>query len=203
MKSVDPASLSRSESYRLMIGCVVPRPIGWISTVSGAGVTNAAPFSYFGGVSSDPPTISVSVGRRNGVQKDTWLNIEQTGEFVVNVVTEALGAAMARTSGDFPSGVSEFKEAGLTAVPSLRVRPPRIGESPVQMECRAVKIIEVGRGPDGLILGEIVQFHMSESVLTDGAVDPSKLHALGRLGGSLYCKTTDLIVHERPRISTA
>lgn len=200
MAKFDPANLERNQAYRLMISCLVPRPIAWVSSVNASGIPNLAPFSYFGGVSSNPPTISLSVGRRGPEKKDTWANIEATKDFVVNVVTEELAPRMVQTSGDYPEGVSEFAEVGLTPVASDLVRPPRVAESPIQMECRAVRILEVGREPDALILGEILRFHVRDELLRNGVVNPEALHALGRLGGAFYCATTRIFEYPRPRI---
>jgi flavin reductase (DIM6/NTAB) family NADH-FMN oxidoreductase RutF len=169
-----------------MISVVVPRPIAWVSTVAPDGTTNAAPFSYFQALSSVPPVVMIAVGRkREGVAKDTRTNIEATREFVVNVVSEESAARMVKTSVAYDHGVSEFDEVGLGAAPSVRVRPPRIAECAVALECRLDRVIEVGT--TGVLVGEVVLFHLRDDVVgAGGTVDPVKLRPLGRLGGTGY-----------------
>lgn len=193
---VDPSVSPKSDVYRLMIRSILPRPIAWVATISEDGVRNLAPFSFFTGVSSDPPTLCFAPGRRSvgGGKKDTLANVEASGEFVVNVVTESLAERMNESATDFPPGVDEFERAGVTPVPGERVRAPRVAESPVQMECRLVQTVDVG--PDGaggatLVIGEIVLFHVDDAVLTDGKVDPALLQAVGRMGGMDYTRTRD------------
>src|SRR5262249_40067422 len=137
---IDPAQLDRRAAYKLMISLIVPRPIAWVSTVSPEGAHNLAPFSYFNGISSHPPIVMIAVGARHGERKDTWRNIQQTGEFVVNVVVPELVDAMVLSSGEFPPEVDEFKEAGVSPLPSKRIKPPRIAESPVSLECALERI---------------------------------------------------------------
>jgi flavin reductase (DIM6/NTAB) family NADH-FMN oxidoreductase RutF/uncharacterized damage-inducible protein DinB len=190
---VDPSSLDAKALYRLMISIVVPRPIAWTSTISPDGVLNAAPFSYFQALSSKPPMVMISVGRRRGGDaKDTRSNIEATREFVVNLVSEGSGVRMVRTSVDYPPEVSEFAEAGLTPVRSEKVRPPRIAESAVSLECRLDRVLEVGTS--GICIGEVVAIHMRDDVLAaDGTVDPWKLRPLARLGGASYSPLREVV----------
>lgn len=189
---VHPEKASLSELYRLLLRTVLPRPIAWISTVSGEGVLNLAPFSFFTAVTSKPPTICFSPTRRpDGSKKDTLQNIEQTGEFVVNVVTEDVAQQMNETATDFPSDIDEFESAGLTPVPSQIVTPPRVKESPIHMECKLYKFVPVGERGGGLVIGEVVIFHIADDVLEDGKVAPGLLKPVGRLGGIDYAKTTD------------
>ncbi len=200
---LDPAQMSVRERYFLMIGAIVPRPIAFVSTASAAGVPNVAPMSFFNGVSSTPPIVSVSLASRRGEKKDTLRNIEETGEFVVNVVDEALAEKMNLASGDYPPEGNEFDIAGLAAVPSDLVRPPRVGESPIALECRLVRTIDVGEPPHrtALVLGEIVRIHARDDlVLKDFHVDPEKLRAIGKMGGPLYCRTRDRFAMERPKV---
>ena len=195
---IDPAGLESRDLYRLMISVVVPRPIAWVSSRSADGTLNAAPFSYFQAISSNPPMIMIAVGsKRGGVLKDTRSNIEQTKEFVVNVVSESSAARMVQTSAEYEPTESEFEQVGLEPVPSEIVAPPRIAESPVSMECRLDRILDVGGS--SLILGEVVLFHVADEVLAaDGAtVDPQKLMPLGRLGGSSYAPLREVL--EIPR----
>lgn len=197
---IDPRSQSLKDIYKLMIDIIVPRPIAFVSTVSREGNLNLAPFSYFNGVSSQPPMIMISVGRKSdGKKKDTFRNIEETGEFVVNVVTESIAEAMNIAATDFPDGMSEFEQANLTPFPSDLVRPPRVAESPVNLECRLVQVIELGDPPNALIVGEIVRFHVADGLIERGRVDPRKLKPVGRLGGAQYCRVTDIFEMKRHR----
>lgn len=197
---IDPSALNPAELYKLMIDLIVPRPIAFVSTVSTAGLINLAPFSYFNGISSVPPMLMISVGRqRDGSKKDTDRNIEDTGEFVVNVVTESIAGAMNIAATDYPSDLSEFEQANLTPVPSELVRPPRVAQSPVNLECQKVKSFEFGTPPNTLIIGEVVRFHISDELYENGHVDPRRLRPVGRLGGSLYCRTSDLFEMKRRR----
>ena len=201
---VDPAAISARDTYRLMIGAITPRPIAWVSTISPAGVTNLAPFSFFSGVAASPPTLAFSpVNRRDGSKKDTVRNIEATGEFVVNVVDHARAAEMNCTSDDeIAYEVSEFDTCGVGAVASERVKPPRVAASPVQMECALHQIVPVGEGPlaANLVIGRILLIHIEDGVL-DAArnIDPRALDTIGRMGGEGYTRTTELFHMARPR----
>ncbi len=181
------SDIDRKRIYKLMTSTIVPRPIAWISTVSKDGVFNVAPFSYFAGVSSSPPLLMVSVGsKETGEKKDTWKNIEETGEFVVNIVTKQLLEKMNITSIAFDEDIDEFKEADLTPEPSLIVKAPRIKESPINIECKKFEIINIGKM--GIIFGEIVNFHIKDELLNEkGYVDTKKIEIVGRLGGAEYC----------------
>lgn len=184
---VDPAELSKAERYHWMITSIVPRPIALTSTVSLEGATNVAPFSFFNGVSADPPILSISVGnRRDGTPKDTARNARDTGELVVNIASVELARKVVDASAAIPAGESEFGFAGLTPVASERVRPPRVAECALAMECTVDRIVEVGNGPQHLILAEVVLVHVDDAILTDGLPDPAKLDPLGRLGGKSY-----------------
>jgi len=190
---IDPSGLDAKALYRLMISIIVPRPIAWTSTIGPDGVLNAAPFSYFQALSSKPPMVMISVGqRRGGVAKDTRKNIEATREFVVNIVSEGSGVRMVRTSVDYPAEVSEFAEAGLTPVKSEKVKPPRIGESAVSLECKLDRVLDVGTS--GICIGEVVAIHVRDDVIAaDGTVDPWKLRPLGRLGGATYAPLREVV----------
>jgi flavin reductase (DIM6/NTAB) family NADH-FMN oxidoreductase RutF len=195
---LDPAQLSPSAMYRFMIGVVVPRPIAFISTVGAAGRFNVAPFSYFCGVTNVPPLLGVSINRRHGTPKDTLHNMRLTGDFVVNVVTQALVERMVQTSGDWHSDVDEFELTGLHPLPSDLVKSPRVAESPVQLECKVHQEVEVGNA--AFVFGEIVRAHVSEEVLTDGRVDIAKLEPVGRLGGDGYAFVREDLTLPRPRV---
>jgi flavin reductase (DIM6/NTAB) family NADH-FMN oxidoreductase RutF len=200
---LDPASVPWQVVYKLMIGAIVPRPIGWISTVDELGQPNLAPFSFFNAACADPPTVLFCPMIRGAdrATKDTLNNIRATGEFVVNIVTEPLAAAMNLSSTELPAGVNEFKRSGLTAAPSAAVRPPRVAESPIHFECKLHQLIELGTEPGGgsVVLGRVVHLHAADAVLYDGdKVDLTKLKPIGRLAGSAYCRVTDLFEMQRP-----
>jgi flavin reductase (DIM6/NTAB) family NADH-FMN oxidoreductase RutF len=199
---IDPEKLSSRERYFLMVGCIVPRPIAFVSSISGKGVRNLAPFSYYNGVSSSPPVLSVSIAPRRDRPKDTLANIRETGEFVVNVVDEELARPMILASGDYAPEVDEFEVTRLTPIPSDLVAPPRVQESPVQMECRLLQVVEVGKPPrvTGLVLGEILRFHLRDDLYRDGHIDPQRFAAVGRMGRTDYCQTRDRFSMERPRL---
>ena len=199
----NPDQLPSRTVYKLLIGAIVPRPIGWISTVSANGQPNLAPFSYFNVVAHNPPTLVFGPGIRgtDGSPKDTLRNVGATGEFVANIVTEEIVEAMNVTATEFPAQVNEFEAAGLTALPSKVVRPPRVGESPVHFECRVVQIVKLGDHPaaGSLVIGRVVYVHVREDVLFDGdKIDVRRLKPVGRLAGSGYCRVMDLFEMERP-----
>jgi flavin reductase (DIM6/NTAB) family NADH-FMN oxidoreductase RutF len=207
MYSFNPAGESVQNIYKLMIGAIVPRPIAFVSSLDEGGVRNLAPFSYFTAVSADPPVVLFcpSVRREDAqrglaAHKDTLLNVIATREFVVNVVTEAIAEKMNVTSAQVPPEVDEFELAGLTPLPSELVKPPRVAESPVQMECRLRRIIEVSDRPAGgsIVLGEVVRFHVREDLVENYRIDPDKLAAVGRMGGPTYVRTRDRFDLKRP-----
>ncbi len=192
---IDPAKEDPTIVYSTMIRAITPRPIAWVSTISSDGITNVAPFSYFNGICSDPAAIMFSpVNRPDGSKKDTVRNIESNGQFVVNVVPFSTAQAMFDSSADFEFGVSEFQEVGLTTLPSSRVKPPGVAESPIQFECELIQIVPVGNGPlaANVIIGKILLMNISDEVLDErGKIDPEKLDVIGRMGGRSYCRTTD------------
>src|SRR5688572_11048609 len=153
MAEFDVAQLDAQAQYKLMIGTVTPRPIALVTTLGKNG-PNAAPFSFFQAIGSDPPMLSFSVGYKDAGAKDTVANIRECPEFVVHIVGDAIKEQMNICAIDYPHGINEISEAGFTAAPSRKVRPPRIVEAPVAMECRLVQIIELGRKPNHLVIGE-------------------------------------------------
>lgn len=190
---IQSSDLSGPDAYRLLIACVVPRPIAWISTVDADGRCNLAPFSFFAGVTATPPTVMVGIGRSRGRRKDTAANLLATREAVVHICPRRLAPAMVRTSADVPHGVDEFDLAGLAKVPSVDVRPPRVDGAPVAMETVLSQHLEVGDGPSDLFLLRVVRFHVADDVAgDDGRPDPRRLDATGRLGGESYCASTDV-----------
>jgi flavin reductase (DIM6/NTAB) family NADH-FMN oxidoreductase RutF len=198
---VDPSEVSANAMYRFMTSVIIPRPVAFISTVSAAGQRNLAPFSYFNAISSAPPLIGVTFSDRADDPKDTLRNIRETGEFVVNMVTEPLLEAMVRTAGDWPRQTDEFQVAGLTAEPARRVKAPRVEESPVHLECRLHREIELGSAR--LVVGEILLAEVRDDVLSEGRPDAMKLRAIGRLGGEWYSLMRELAEVRRPRVSRA
>jgi flavin reductase (DIM6/NTAB) family NADH-FMN oxidoreductase RutF len=195
----DPAFLAPPATYALMSGAIVPRPIGFIATVSEEGVANLAPFSFFNAVCANPPTVCVSITNRVP-PKDTIRNIRSNGEFVVNIVTEAIAAQMNLCSGEYPEGVSEFDVSKLTPEASAVVRPPCVLESPMNMECKVTQIVEVSPKPGGasLVIGEIVRFHYDPSIMDGLRIHQGKLRAVGRMGGNEYTRTRDRFEMIRP-----
>ncbi|HTA69856.1 MAG TPA: flavin reductase family protein [Bryobacteraceae bacterium] len=200
---VDPKEAGWLDTYKLMIGAIVPRPIAFVSTLSPEGIPNLAPSSFFTGVSANPPVICFCPMRRRGVvpHKDTLHNITATREFVVNIVSEEFAQQMNITSAEFPPEVDEFEAAGLTPIPSDLVKPPRVKESHVHMECKLYLVVEVG-GVDGsgnLVLGEVVRFHIDDQYFHDFKIDPDQLRPIGRMGGATYTRTTDRFDLQRPK----
>lgn len=199
---IDFTKLAVRDAYALMTTSIMPRPVAWVSTISPEGRTNLAPFSFFQGVTANPPTLLiVPVNHRDGRRKDTARNIEQTGEFVVNVVPFALAEQMNATAALLPAEESEFETFGIAQAPSTRVRPPRVAATPIAFECTLHLIVPVGEGPlaASLILGRIQYAHVAEGILgPDGTPDPAKLDLVGRLGGELYTRTTDRFALKRP-----
>jgi flavin reductase (DIM6/NTAB) family NADH-FMN oxidoreductase RutF len=193
------STLSVHDAYRLLISCVVPRPIAWVSTLDAQGRGNLAPFSFFAGVTSSPPTVMVSIGRFRGRRKDTAANLVATREAVIHVPPRRLAGEMVATSAAVPHDVDEFDLAKLARAPSVDVRPPRIEGAPVAMEAVVSQHLEVGDGPQDVFLLRIVRFHLADEVLdAAGRPDPRKLDAAGRLGGDDYCTTTDVFSIPRP-----
>ena len=197
---IDPASLPASSAYKILIGSIVPRPIGFVSTISADGVFNLAPFSFFNAMCGEPPVVGFCPGNRNP-PLDMLANVRAMGEFVVNIATEDIAEAMNLSSGAYAPNVDEFGVSGLTPAPSQVVRPPRVLESPVNMECKLLQIIELSGRPLGgsLVLGEVVRFHLDETIIDERLrINPDKLRAVGRMGGAAYCRTLDRFELARP-----
>jgi flavin reductase (DIM6/NTAB) family NADH-FMN oxidoreductase RutF len=198
---IDPTGLDSKAIHELMVGCVAPRPIAFVSTIGEDGVYNVAPFSFFTLMSMHPTVVGFAIGRRRGgSKKDTLVNIEFSRDYVINVVSEAIARAMNQASGDYPSHVDEFRETGLTPVASDAVRPPRVAESPIQLECRLMQIMEFGTSPriHNFIVGEVLMIHVQDDLIVDGVIRPDRLRAVGRLGEDFYCRTGDLFEMKRP-----
>ncbi|MBK9293501.1 MAG: flavin reductase family protein [Oligoflexia bacterium] len=204
----DPATLAHTEAYKFLTGSILPRPIAWVSTIDEKGNTNLAPFSFFMGVCAKPLTLAFApMQKPANIAKDTLNNIRTVKEFVVNVVPEYLADKMNLTSFDFPSNVSEFKEAGLTPASSSVVKPPRVKESPINMECKLHTLIEIGAHPGGgyLVVGTVVQMHVDNSLLNSANhIDLDKLKLIGRLSGANYVRAyhsnENIFELQRPQI---
>jgi flavin reductase (DIM6/NTAB) family NADH-FMN oxidoreductase RutF len=199
---IDVSSSEVVRVYQALVDVVTPRPIAWVTTLDAQGRVNLAPFSFFNAFGANPPVVIFSPTlRRDGSKKDTLLNLEAVPEFVLNAAVEDLAEPMNATSKELPSGQSEVDYAGLTLHPSIKVRPPGIAESPVHLECKVHQIMYIGNGPiaANLVIGEVLLMHIDDSVLDEfGRVDPRKLRTIARLGGSYYCRSTDLFEMERP-----
>lgn len=197
---IDGERLDSATAYRLLVGCVVPRPIAWITSIDDEGRVNAAPFSSYNYVATSPPMLAVNIARRpgSGVVKDTARNIERQREFVVNVATELTMETMHLSAQEYPPEISEIEALGIAVLPSRHVAPPRIASSPVQMECRLDQIVRLGRGINTLYIGEVVAFHLADSVFDGQRVDSTKLRPISRLGGPLYAGLGTIF--ERPML---
>jgi flavin reductase (DIM6/NTAB) family NADH-FMN oxidoreductase RutF len=204
MISLDLATMSPPAIYKLMIGTIVPRPIAFVSTVSAAGVGNLAPFSFFNGVSSDPPCVVISITRKNdGSKKDTLRNIEETRQFVVNTVSDWMVEPMNQCSGEYPYGVDEMQKVGLTPLPSAKVSANRVKESAIHLECELVQTVEIGNGNVGsatLVIGRIVMMHFREDVYEDGKVNIENLKPVARLAGAKYALLGEIFELARPQV---
>lgn len=202
----DFATISARERYKLLVSTVVPRPIAWIVSQDARGQLNAAPFSFFNALSGDPPVVGMGIGSHGpGRPKDTRNNIRETSEFVVNLVSEEAAEVMNITAIEFEREISEPHEAGLTLLPSVRVKPPRIAESPVSMECELMQIIEFS-AENALVLGRVVAMHVRDDAVLDAAkhhIDTPALKLIGRMhGAGWYARTSDLFKMDRiPRAS--
>lgn len=199
--TIDPATTEPLNIYKLLVGAVVPRPIAFVSTISPDGVPNLAPFSFFTVASANPPVLCFTASYRQPC-KDTLVNVRAVKEFVVNIVSEEFAAKMNVTSGEYPYAVDEFAISGLTPSPSDLVRPPRVKESHINMECKLLQTVEVSNKHLGgtLILGEVVRFHIDDAIIEEFRIDPDKLAAVGRMAGNTYAKTTDRFDLIRPQV---
>jgi flavin reductase (DIM6/NTAB) family NADH-FMN oxidoreductase RutF len=198
---LDPGSLELRARYALMIGTIQPRPIAWVSTISPDGKTNLAPFSFFTGICANPMSVCFApVNDRNGRKKDTLVNVEATRQFVVNFATEANAAKMNQTSAPYPYGVSEFEKAGLTALASTKVKPPRVAESPAAFECELLQIVRLGEGAlaGNLVIGKVVYVHCDDKIYNGGHIRHQDLQAIGRMEGAWYSRTQDAFELPRP-----
>ncbi len=201
----DFATLDANNRYKLLVSTIVPRPIAWVVTLDAQGRRNAAPYSFFNAFSGDPPVICIGIGGRGpGEIKDTGANIRNSGEFVVNLVSAENAEQMNITAIEFGPDVDELTEAGLSTLPSVKVKPPRIKESPVALECERFTTLEIGN-ERALVLGRVLAMHIRDDAVLDAQkcyVDTPKLDLIGRMHGrGWYARTTDRF--ELPRINAA
>ena len=184
---------------RVLTGVIVPRPIAFVSTVAADGVVNLAPYSFFNAVSYTTVVFSSSrnVGNKS---KDTLRNIEETGEFVVNIVVDPIAEAMNATAAEYPEDVDEFEIAGLTHAPSQIVKAPRVAESPVNIECKLDQVVKIGSGEHehGLVIGTILLMHVRDDIIDGHRINQERLMATGRMAGNMYCRTSDRFEMVRP-----
>lgn len=189
--------------YHMLVGLVAPRPIAWVTTISESGVVNLAPFSFFNAFGANPPVVVFSPTlKRDGGKKDTLLNIEANGEFVINASTEKHADLINLSSKPLSYDESEVALTGQATTPSTLVRPPRLADVPFALECKLMQIIPVGNGPisANLVIGHIVTMHVNDDILdSHGIPDPRKINPIARLGGEYWCRTQDLFQLERPQ----
>lgn len=200
MIEIDPTTLDRKAMYKIMIGSVVPRPIAWVSSIGADGTRNLAPFSYFTIASIEPPMLVFCPQRRPDTSsKDTLRNVEQAGEFVLHIVSEDLVDPMNQTSAEFPPDMDEFEKAGLQALPSVLVAPPRVAKAKIAFECRVEQIVPVGGTTGGaLVIGRVLLVHVAEDVWDDGYIVLEALQPVARLAGNGYARVTDTFDLPRP-----
>jgi len=192
----DPAEHPFSETHKLMIGSIVPRPIALVSTTSNNGINNLAPFSYFNGVCSKPPTIMFAPARRgwDGKEKDTLINIRNTKEFSINIVSEDIGEKMVKCSTDYEKEVDEYSKSGLSPLSSKKIKPPIVSESKISLECILNQIVQIGKEDAGsgfIVIGTIVLFHIDDEVYDNGRIILDKLQPLGRVAGNGYVRSNN------------
>ncbi len=185
---MDPGSLSPSQVYDLLVGAIQPRPIAFVSTISADGILNLAPFSFFTAGGTQPPSLIISITRSSRGEKDSLANIQESGQFVVNTVLRAMAEGMNVTSANFERSDSEWPFSGLTPLPSLKVAPPRVAESPIQMECVLKEVVRHGEdaGSARYVIGEVVEFHVDRRFFIQGSAQLDDLGLISRLGGPNY-----------------
>lgn len=197
------ADLNWTTLYKLLIGSVVPRPIGWVSSINEDGASNLAPFSFFNAICANPPMLLFCpmIRSTDRARKDTLRNVRSQGEFVINIVSEDLAEAVNISATEFAPEIDEFQAAGLRAAPSVSVAPMRVAESRVHFECRVERILDFGDEPGAgsVVIGRILHVHVDESVLLDSdKIDLMRLKPIGRLAGSAYARVNDIFHLQRP-----
>ena len=203
--NVDPLLIDTQHCYRLMVASVTPRPIAWISTLSQAGALNLAPYSFFTVASCNPPVLAVTqVNPRDRAAKDTLTNLRATGECVVNIVSEQLVETMNASCADYPPDVSEFVALDIESEPSHAVKPGGVRAAHVRFECKLRELLEISSLPMGghMMLLDVINIYVNESVLVDGHIAPDLLNTIGKLGGDWYSKTHECFELKRPVLNT-
>ncbi|SDT57371.1 flavin reductase family protein [Bradyrhizobium canariense] len=190
---IDPSDLSAEHAYRLITGIVVPRPIAWVTSVSGSGVVNLAPFSAFTFVSPKPPMLAISVGRKAGIYKDTAHNILNNEEYVVHIADNTLMTAVHESSVEHPPEISEVEELKLKTLPSERIAVPRLAAAPIAMECRFRQCLEFGDTRSRLIVGEVLVFHIRDGLVNNGKIETEALDPIARIGGPRYARLGEIV----------
>jgi flavin reductase (DIM6/NTAB) family NADH-FMN oxidoreductase RutF len=190
---IDPAYLDAETAYRLITGVVVPRPIAWVTSLSGSGVLNLAPFSAFTFVSPKPPMLAISVGRKGGIYKDTAQNILNNEEYVVHIADSSLMNAVHESSTEHPPDVSEVEELRLSTLPGERIKVPRLAAAPVAMECRFRQCLEFGETRSRLIVGEVLVFHIRDGLLNNGKIETEALDPIARIAGPRYARLGEIV----------
>ena len=190
---IDPAYLDPETAYRLITGVVVPRPIAWVTSLSGSGVLNLAPFSAFTFVSPKPPMLAISVGRKAGTYKDTAHNILNNEEYVVHIADSSLMTAVHESSTEHPPEVSEVEELGLATLPSKRIKVPRLAAAPIAMECRFRQCLEFGETRSRLIVGEVLAFHLRDGLVQNGKIETKALDPIARIAGPRYATLGEIV----------
>lgn len=188
---IDPTQIPARDAYAMLLNCVAPRPIAFVSSVSQTGARNLAPFSFFTAGGANPPSVVFSpTANRTGEPKDTLRNIEEVGEYVINVVTYAMREGMNVTSAEYPYGVSEWEKGGFTPAPCVQVKAPRVLESPLAMECKLFQIVPHGSGPMAAtyVIGEVVGFHIAKELLDNGSIVPSRVDYIARMSSDWYAR---------------
>ncbi len=197
MTHFDPRELGPAERYRFMVGCIVPRPIAWVSTISVDGQVNLAPFSFFTGITSSPPTLGFSIGYRK-VPKDTLVNLRTQGEAVIHLPAPEQIDAVHQCGAEYKADISELDEIGMPSLPSELVAPPRLVDVPIALECRLSTEVPVGEPAASLCLLEVLHAHIADSVAQEnGLPDPDLLRTLSRLGERSYLADTDWTLANR------
>ena len=190
---IDPAYLDAETAYRLITGVVVPRPIAWVTSLSGSGVLNLAPFSAFTFVSPKPPMLAISVGRKGGIYKDTAQNILNNEEYVVHIADSSLMKAVHESSTEHPPDVSEVEELRLSTLPGERIKVPRLAAAPIAMECRFRQCLEFGETRSRLIVGEVLVFHIRDGLVQNGKIETEALDPIARIAGPRYAKLGEIV----------
>ena len=190
---IDPAYLDPETAYRLITGVVVPRPIAWVTSLSGSGVVNLAPFSAFTFVAPKPPMLAISVGRKGGIYKDTAQNILNNEEYVVHIADSSLMNAVYESSTEHPPDVSEVEELRLSTLPGERIKVPRLAAAPIAMECRFRQCLEFGETRSRLIVGEVLVFHIRDGLLQNGKIETEALDPIARIAGPRYAKLGEIV----------